>query len=240
MSRAPWLRRRAVGTVFDAAVSAFLRPFRATVGERMRALRRRTVVEEVEGLPFLVLPDVFNPARFDSGRLLAVAVRRELGPGGGGRSVLDLGTGAGVGAVFAALRGARVVAVDVNPQAVRCARLNAQLHHVEDKIDVRQGDLFGPVAGETFDLVLFNPPLVHGRPTTFLEAAWQGDRVLERFAAGLRDVLAPGGRALLVLSTEASDDSVAWRLRSAGFLLEEVDRSRWLGELTVVVRAERV
>ena len=52
-----------------------------------------------------------------------------------GSIVLDMGTGSGVGAVFAARNAARVVAVDVNPEAVRCARINVLLHHIEDRVD---------------------------------------------------------------------------------------------------------
>ena len=77
-----------------------------------------------------------------------------------------MGTGSGVCAVFAARHAHRVVAVDINPGAVRCAALNALLNHVEARIEVRQGDLFAPVARERFDLVLFNPPFFVGAQRT--------------------------------------------------------------------------
>src|SRR4051812_989685 len=90
-------------------------------------LRRRlgrVALEEIDGVPLVVLPEVFNPAVFRTGALLARAVAAwtpppELRPEE--VRVLDLGTGSGVGALFAARRGFRAVAVDVNPQAVRCA-----------------------------------------------------------------------------------------------------------------------
>ena len=62
-----------------------------------------------------------------------------------------MGTGSGVGAVFAAQWARRVVAVDINPAAVRCARINALLNHVEDRVDVVEGDLFEPIGGQRFD-----------------------------------------------------------------------------------------
>ncbi|HXO21995.1 MAG TPA: methyltransferase, partial [Thermoanaerobaculia bacterium] len=98
--------------------------------------------------------------------------------------------------------GYRVVAVDLNPQAVRCVRANAVLHGLEERIEARQGDLFAPVAGERFDLVLWNPPYFRGAPRNPLDAAWRSVDALERFAAGLPAALAPGGRALVVLSTD--------------------------------------
>ena len=158
-------------------------------------------LEEVVGTPILVLPRVFNPKLFRSGEFLARWAAAVVRPG---ETVLDLGTGSGVGAVFAARQAAqRVVAVDINPAAVRCARINALLHGLEDCIDVRPGDLFAPVAGERFDLVLFNPPYYRGVPRDALDQAFRSNDVVERFAAGLEGVLTPGGRAIVVLSSDA-------------------------------------
>lgn len=72
---------------------------------------------------------------------------------------LDLGTGCGVVALHLSLRG-RVVATDVSERALGLARANARLNAVERGIEFRRGDLFAPVAGERFDLVLSNPPFV--------------------------------------------------------------------------------
>lgn len=193
-------------------------------------LRRRlgrVVLEWVEGVPLVVLPEVFNPAVFRSGALLARALASAAdfargGPGPG--RALDLGTGSGVGAVFAALGGYRVVAVDVNPQAVRCARINALLNRLEESIEVRQGDLFEPVRGERFDLVLFNPPYFAGESRSDLDRAWRSPDVLARFAAGLPAALAPGGRALVVLSTDGEGGGLLEALAAGGFAVEVAAR----------------
>ena len=163
---------------------------------------RRLVLERVGDAPFLVLPEVFNPVLFRTGPFLAETAARLAPAQGPGRLALDMGTGSGVGAVFAARTGYRVLAVDINPEAVRCARINALLNRLEAHIEVRHGDLFAPAAGERFDLVLFNPPFYRGTPRDALDHAWRGVDVYERFAAGLPAALAPGGRALLVLSTD--------------------------------------
>src|SRR5204863_4130476 len=89
-------------------------------------LRRRlgrVSLEEIDGVSLVVLPEVFNPAVYRTGTLLARAVTAWT-PSGHAEDirVLDVGTGSGVGSVFAARRGFRTVAVDVNPEAVRCAR----------------------------------------------------------------------------------------------------------------------
>ncbi len=161
---------------------------------------RRLVVERVGGRPFVVLPDVFNPKLFRSGEFLARALAGEVIPEGA--TVLDLGTGSGVGAVAAAGRARRVVAVDLNPEAVRCARINVLLNRVEDRVEVRLGDLFAATPGERFDVILFNPPYFRGVPRDALDLAWRSVDVVERFAAELSHHLAPEGWALVVLSTD--------------------------------------
>ena len=205
-------------------------------------LRRRlgrVTVEEIDGVPLIVLPHVFNPALFRTGEILArtVASSPFAAPDGEGRA-LDLGTGSGAGAVFAARRGFQVTAVDLNPEAVRCARVNALLNHLEDHIEVREGDLFAPVAGERFDLVLFNPPFFRGAPRDRLDLAWRGTDVLERFAAGLPDALTERGTALLCLSTDGDGEALLADLRRRGFNLETAARKD-LGNEIVTVHAAR-
>lgn len=200
----------------------------------------RVVLEEIDGVPLVVLPQVFNPVLFRTGEILArtVASSPFAVPSNESSRALDLGTGSGAGAVFAARRGFRVTAVDVNPEAVRCARVNALLNHLEDRIDAREGDLFGPVAGERFDLVLFNPPYFRGAPRDRLDHAWRGTDVLERFAAGLPEALAEGGTALLCLSTDGEGRALLSALRGNGFGIEIATR-RDLGNEVVTVHAVR-
>ncbi len=163
---------------------------------------RRLVLERVGDVPFLVLPQVFNPVLFRTGPFLAENISRLAPPAGPHRRALDMGTGSGVGAVFAARAGYQVTALDINPEAVRCAGINVLLSRLESQVEVIQSDLFEAVPDQTFDLVLFNPPFYRGVPKDALDHAWRGLDVFERFAAGLPAALAPGGVALLVLSTD--------------------------------------
>ncbi len=138
-----------------------------------------------------------------------------------------MGTGSGVGAVFAAQWAGRVVAVDINPVAVRCARINALLHEVEDKVEVLQGDLFEPVADRRFDVILFNPPYFHGQPSSHFEAALWSTDVLERFVAGLGDHLQPNGIVLLLLSSAGEEQAWLNALAKSGFQADAVARARF-------------
>ncbi|MBX5445304.1 MAG: methyltransferase [Sphaerobacter sp.] len=181
----------------------------------------------------VVLPGVFNPVLFRTGAYLA-EVAESLVPLGG--SVLDLGTGSGVGAIVAARRAARVVAVDINPAAVHCARINAASNGVGDRVEVRQGDLFTPVAGERFDLVLFNPPFYRGTPRDDADRAWRSEDVPERFAAELAAHLAPGGSALVVLSSDGDAPGFLRAASSAGLAIEVIAERDLINEVLRIYR----
>jgi release factor glutamine methyltransferase len=121
---------------------------------------------------------------------------------------------------------------------VRCATVNALLNRLEARVDIRHGDLFAPVAGERFDLVLFNPPFLLGVPKDARDAAWRSSDGAERFAAGLAGHLKPAGSALLMLSSygEACVRYEA-ELRAHGFRLEVFARRRYPNETLTIVRA---
>jgi len=194
-----------------------------------RHRHRRLVLENIDGLPLVVLPDVFNPKLLRSGEFLVRQLTRPdlLKP----RSrVLDLGSGSGAGAVAAARAGCDVVAVDINPHAVRCTRINALLNLVEQHVDPRHGDLFAPVPGERFDVVLFNPPYYRGTPRDDGDRAWRSPDVIERFAAGLGDHLTPSGHALLVLSSDGERDCFLHALQAGGFRSQVVAEHDFLNE----------
>jgi release factor glutamine methyltransferase len=204
---------------------------------RLSQRYNRLVLEEIDGVSLVVMPQVFNPVLLRSGAMMA----RALGhlPLEAGLSVLDLGTGSGIGAVVAARRGASVVAVDINPEAVRCARINALLNHVDERIDVRLGDLFRPVEGLQFELVLFNPPYYRGIPRDNLDYAWRGPDVFERFAAGLDQALAPGGYAFLTLSTDGDCHELLAELEAAGFCNEIVEQADLINEIVTIYAVRR-
>jgi release factor glutamine methyltransferase len=197
----------------------------------------RLVVEDVLGSPILVLPQVFNPRLLRTGEILAEVVADHTPPGG---RVLDLGAGSGVIGVVAARLAASVIAVDVNPAAVRCARINALLNGVEDRVEVREGDLFDTVRGERFDLVAFNPPYLPGEPRDALQRAFRSGDVLERFSAGLGDHLAAGGRALVVLSTDGRGDEVLDMLLAQGHTTTAVTSRNLRSEVVTVWQISRV
>jgi release factor glutamine methyltransferase len=199
----------------------------------LRYARDRKLVTTIDGMRLVVLPSVFHPRFFGSSRIFADYLRTlDLA----GKSFLDLGTGSGILGLVASRLGAKVTAVDVNPQAVECARRNAAQAKVE--LDCRVSDLFSALGGERFDIVAWNPPFFPKAAANVTEAAlFAGDNysTIHRFAAEVRLHLAPGGRILLILSEDL--DLAAWRaiFEDAGFQLTTRFERSWGGEKMMVV-----
>jgi SAM-dependent methyltransferase len=135
--------------------------------------------------------DVSSPSLL----LASVCMRRSV------ESALDLCTGSGVQAFLTARHAARVVAVDINPRALNFAAFGARLNGIVN-VEVREGDLFDPVGGERFDLLLANPPYVVSPETglLFRDGGLPGDSFSERLVRCAPDFLEQGGYAHLVVN----------------------------------------
>ncbi|HEX3605577.1 MAG TPA: methyltransferase [Candidatus Dormibacteraeota bacterium] len=110
------------------------------------------------------------------------------------RRTLDLGTGSGIQALLAAPHSDTVIAADRNPRAVAYARFNALLNGLGN-VEGRQGDLFAPVGGERFDLIVSNPPFVISPERAYLyrDADIEGDALCRRVVREGAAHLEPGG-----------------------------------------------
>jgi HemK-related putative methylase len=194
-------------------------------------------LERVHGAPFIVTPSVFNPKVLRTGEFFASQIDSKLVDRDW--EVLDMGTGSGVCAVFAASHARRVVAVDISAAAVRCAGINAHINFVEHKIDVRHGDLFAPVSGERFDLVLFNPPFLQGTPRDDRDRAWRSTDVAQRFSAGLGAHLKSGGSALVLLSTFGDGRVFLEEFYKEGFEISVLAERRFINERVTIFRLKQ-
>lgn len=141
-----------------------------------------------------------------------------------GERVLELGTGAGLAAILAAKAGCRVVATDVVPEAVECARENVLINGVADRVEVRLGDCYEPVKGMTFDLICTNPPQMPTPPGRDREdpvaaadnGGVNGWEVLDRAIQGAPGHLAPGGRLVFTIFAFLSQKAAMAKLEAVG------------------------
>jgi release factor glutamine methyltransferase len=148
-----------------------------------------------------------------------------------GRRVLDVFTGSGALALAAAEAGAReVTAVDISRRAVVNAKANSALNRAG--VRVLRGDLFAPVAGERFDLILANPPYLPGAtdelPKGGAELAWEGGTdgrlVVDRLCREVAGHLAPGGSLLMVHSSLTGERASLEMLARSGLHAEVAAR----------------
>ena len=111
-------------------------------------------------------------------------------------SYLELCSGTGIAALIAARKFAkRAWAVDITERSTRFARFNTAFNEVENCV-VLEGDLYAPVAGQTFDMISAHPPYVPSFETemVFRDGGEDGEQVTRRILAGLADHLRPGGQ----------------------------------------------
>jgi release factor glutamine methyltransferase len=140
-----------------------------------------------------------------------------------GRHVLDIGAGTGALAIAAARAGAAsVTAVDLSRRSAAATWLNSRLHRVP--VSVRCGDLFAPVQGRRFDVVVANPPYVPARETDparyriarCWDAGHDGRLLLDRLCSGLPDVLTDDGSALVVHSEVCGEQATIAAMMAVG------------------------
>ncbi len=158
--------------------------------------------------------------------------------------VLEIGTGTGIIAIIAAKKARMVIATDINPQALKCAVKNI-INNKAFNVELREGDLFGPVEDEKFDLILFNTPYL---PSTAeenvndkLDAAWNGGidgrEVIDRFLEDVKNHLNPSGRVQMVQSTLSNVDKTLEKLEYLGFKASITAREKYFFEEVVIVTA---
>ena len=172
------------------------------------------------GREFVVLPGVFPPTHFQSTGIFTQHL-----PYVRGGSFLEIGCGAGVTAVTAALEGcARVVASDISEAAVRNTRANAILHGVADTVSTRHGDLFDVLQnGERFDMIFWNSNFVFVPEQyvfdqdilhAFCDAGYAAHR---RFLNEAHRHLRPEGSLLLGFSSQGDLDALNALLHESGY-----------------------
>jgi release factor glutamine methyltransferase len=202
----------ALAAAFDALVQ------RRKAGEPLAYLVGE---KEFYGLALFVTPAVLIP-RPETEHLVELALARPFS------SLADLGTGCG--AVALAIKKqraeARVVAVDASAAALDVARRNAARHALE--VEFRLGHWLRPLAGETFELIVANPPYVAagdphlaalaGEPPAALISGADGLEAIREIVSAAPAHLVPGG-ALLLEHGAGQDATVRRLLQAAG--LEE-------------------
>ncbi len=181
--------------------------------------RSWTQTSRAAGFNLTVPPTVFHPGWFISSEAFAKFID---GLDFSGKTVAEVGTGAGILALAAARSGAdSVIAADINPNAALAAAANAKANGFGGRVLGLCCDLLSALAPKPlFDVILSSPPKHAGRPRDLADAGWFAGAGNEAFShlfeqAKLR--LKPGGRFYLMISSDSDLDFWGERIARAGF-----------------------
>ncbi|MFZ2348886.1 peptide chain release factor N(5)-glutamine methyltransferase [Candidatus Bipolaricaulis anaerobius] len=244
----------AAGSPLDLAGTAVPpsvgRRYRMLVAARARRVPFPLLEGETGFLDFdvAVRPGVFIP-RPETEELAerAIVVLRSLLPH---PRALDLGTG--TGALAVALARARddgqVLAVDVSPRALACARRNVRAHRLEARVEIRRSDWFSCVR-EAFHLIVANPPYVARCEFPSLEPEvrlYEPRRALDGGVDGLDALrvilsraphhLLPGGTILVEIGARQGPAALAIARRVPGLREARVERDQSGKERFLIAR----
>lgn len=153
--------------------------------------------------------------------------------------VADVCTGSGCVAIalLKNLPDARAVATDISPDALEVARANGARHGVEARLDLREGDLLAPLAGQSFDALIANPPYIPDdewegvpdnvrlyEPELALRAGPDGLAAVRPLLVGAPGALAPGGLLVVEVAQSRAAEALAIAEAQPGLVGARVER----------------
>jgi release factor glutamine methyltransferase len=157
----------------------------------------KTRTYSYKGIYLEIPPQVFHPGFFFSTKLLLRYISKEHLSH---KTFLELGAGSGLLSIYAAKKGASVVATDINPVSIGCVNLNAEENAVEVKTIL--SDVFDNVSPQNFDYILINPPYYRKKPSSFREYAWycgENGEYFQKLFKGLADFVDEDSEVIMVL-----------------------------------------
>ena len=186
----------------------------------------------LEGKDVIVFQGVYPPS--EDTFLLIDALRS----GAAGRA-LELCCGTGAVGLSVADKLDSIMALDINPVAVKNTRQNYVNNGLSERLDAVVGDLFSPLKRQAFDLIFMNPPYLLDEEGGPEDLSWSGGkrgrRIIDRFIEGLGGFLGEKGRALFVQSTLNGIDESLDMIKGEGMVGRVISEVNFQLEGLVVI-----
>ena len=164
-----------------------------------------------------------------------------------GQSVLEIGTGSGIVAMYASKLTDKVTATDINFDAITLAEENFKANNI-DNIELLFGNLFEPVKNRKFDVILFNTPYLPTEEGEVLEdtinyafdGGLNGRKVIDLFLDEVGNHLNDGGIVQLIQSSLSGNDETMTRLDELGFISEIKASEHFFFEDITLINAYKI
>ena len=179
-------------------------------------------------LTLRIPPGVFHPAFFYSTRLLIQFLETQSVKG---KKILELGSGSGLIAMLVSKRGAIVTASDINQTAVENGMENSRRNKLS--VSFVRSNLFQSLSGQTYDMIIINPPYYPKDPVGESQYAWYCGKDFDYFHSLFDQLflhLTTEGQAFMVLSDDCDIARIETIAHEASFQLKKVYEQRLWSE----------
>ena len=163
------------------------------------------------------------------------------------QSVLEIGTGTGIVAMYASRFTDKITVIDINLDACKLAEDNFKANNIEN-IEVLFGNLFCPVKSRKFDVILFNTPYLPTENDEVLEdninyafdGGLNGRKVIDLFLNEVKNHLNEGGIVQMIQSSLADVNNTIEKFDRLGFICEIKKSEHYFFEDIVLINAYKI
>ena len=164
-----------------------------------------------------------------------------------GQSVLEIGTGSGIVAMYASKLTDKITVTDINFDACQLAEKNFRENGIEN-IEILFGNLFEPVKNRKFDVILFNTPYLPTEDGEVLEdtinyafdGGLNGRKVIDVFLNEVGNHLNDGGIVQLIQSSLSGNEETLDMLDELGFIAEIAASEHYFFEDITLINAYKI
>ena len=164
-----------------------------------------------------------------------------------GESVLEIGTGSGIVAMYASRLTDNITVTDINFDACRLAEDNFKANGIEN-IEILFGNLFEPVKTRKFDVILFNTPylptendeVIDDTINYAFDGGLNGRKVIDMFLNEVKNHLNDGGKVQMIQSSLSGNEESLEKLDQMGFVAEIKASEHFFFEDITLINAYKI